>query len=419
MRRNPSPPIAILSIGTILEWAEFTFYGYMALTISSLFFPADEPTLALIKTFGIFALGYIMRPLGAVLFGHIGDRFGRKPALVGSIALMGIATFGIGCLPSYHNAGLIAPITLLVCRLLQGVAISGEFQGAGIFLVEKSKNHLPSFTSSWISASAALGMVLGGVAAFIVSYPGMPEWAWRVPFLLGGVSCLAGFWLRKRLQDVSMEAPKAKTKTTLPLKMVFQQNKTGLLYTGAIAAFTGVFVYVCNVYIVVFLHQTVGLPQHHASFFAIFGETLVALFIPLMGYVADKTSPIKQYQLGLYGVIVFIPIMFMLCGTGHYAAITFAMVLYGIINGVLCGPMMKLIADQFPMHLRYTGASVGWSLSAAVFSGTAPIVATWLNKNCTLAFAPSLYVVAFACITLLIIKRTHEVQHETAPVTNH
>lgn len=404
MSQTQKNPIGILTIGTLLEWAEFTFYGYMALTLSSLFFPSDHATLALFKTFGIFAVGFIMRPLGAILFGHLGDRYGRKPALVGAIALMGVATFAIGCLPTYAQIGSLAPILLLICRMLQGIAISGEYNGAGIYLVEKANNHLPCLAGSWISAAAAGGMVLGGIAAFIVSYPGMPVWAWRIPFLLGGFSCVAGFWIRKRLIDSTPSQPTRPTKDKLPLTTVFQKNRNGLLLTGAIAAFTGIFVYICNVYIVVFLHQTVGIPSHQAGFYAIFGEVLVAILIPCMGWLADYGCPYKQYQWGLWGVILFCPLIFMLCTTGTPWAILIAMALYGVLNATLCGPMAKMLTDQFPPHLRYTGISVGWSLSAAIFSGTAPIIATWLTSHWQLPLAPSFYVSAFALLTLLILQ---------------
>ena len=304
--------IGILSLGTVLEWAEFTFYGYMAIMLSALFFPEQHPHLALLKTYGIFAVGFIMRPLGAIIFGHVGDRFGRKPALVGSIALMGLATLGIGCLPTYGALGTLAPMLLLIFRMLQGLAISGEYNGAGIFLVEQSKDHYPCLAGSWISASAAFGMVLGGLAAFGVSYPGMPDWAWRVPFLFGGVSCLLGFWLRQKiLESTAVFIPHTKeTKPKMPLTAVLQENRASLLLTGAIAAFTGVFVYINNVYIVAYLHHSIGLPAHHASLFAIFGETLVALLIPCMGLLADVTCPYRQYRWGLLEPYYYAPLSF-------------------------------------------------------------------------------------------------------------
>jgi len=253
---------SVISLGTLLEWAEYTFYGYLAITLSTLFFPESNFHVSILKAFGVFAAGYLMRPIGAIIFGHIGDRFGRKPALVGSLCLMGIATMGIGCLPTYATMGVIAPLLLLVLRMLQGIAVSGEHHGAGIFLIETSK-HSPCLTSSWVSTSAALGMVVGGIAAFLVSQPFAPFWAWRIPFLLGGTSCFIGLWLRMRISPTLLPS----SSRTLPLLEVLQNHKKSLLLTGAMAAFTGVYVYIGNIYIVVFLKQYAQLPTHHATFF--------------------------------------------------------------------------------------------------------------------------------------------------------
>lgn len=198
MKANHSP-VAILSLGTALEWAEYTFYGYMAFTLSSLFFPQDIPHIGILKTFGVFAVGYIMRPLGAVLFGYIGDRIGRKQALMASICLMGISTFGIGSLPTYTTLGPLSAWLLLAFRLLQGLSVAGEYSGAWIYSIESAKKR-PALAGSWISASAAAGMVIGGIAAFCISLPNVPSSAWRIPFLLGGISCFAGLWLEKICQ---------------------------------------------------------------------------------------------------------------------------------------------------------------------------------------------------------------------------
>lgn len=403
MQSKPGWQISIISLGTLLEWAEYTFYGYMALTLSVLFFPASDPKAALVKTFGIFAVGYIMRPLGAILFGAVGDTLGRKPALMASLFLMGLATFAIGCLPTYATIGIAAPLLLLLMRLLQGLAISGEYNGAGIFLVEKSTAN-PCFAGSWVSASAAAGMVVGGVAALLTSHPSAPVWAWRVPFLLGGLSCFLGLWCRHRLSESPHFAEQNNPTKRMPLWQLLVKYKSSFMIAGAIAAFTGIFVYIGNIYVVVFLKQAVHLPINHATLFAIFGEIIVAIMIPIMAYVADKTDAYRQYRVGLCLVALFCPITFILCYTGHYALITLAMLLYGILNGVVCGPMVKILCDQFPAEVRYTGVSFAWSISAAIFAGTAPLMAEILTTRFNWLLGPSLYVSLIAVITYCISK---------------
>ncbi|MGD9591820.1 MAG: MFS transporter [Candidatus Berkiella sp.] len=390
--------VSVISIGTLLEWAEYTFYGYMAVSLSSLFFPQNLPQIAILKTYGIFAAGYIMRPLGAIIFGHIGDTYGRKIALMLSLLLMGAATFAIGCLPTFLEIGQLAPITLLILRMLQGIAISGEYNGAGIFLVEKSKSQYPCLAGSWVSASAAAGMVLGGLAAFSTSLPSAAPWAWRVPFLLGGVSCFLGLWLRKGVNDSAVFTKQK----LIPFFEIFRSCKKSLLIVGAIAAFTGVFVYIGNIYIVTFLKQQANLPTHHATFFAIFGEVIVTLLIPIMAYVADKTDAYRQYRWGLILVALGSPFIFILCSFGNYWLIGLAMVLFGILDAIVCGPMVKILFDQFPSNLRYTGISFAWSFAAAIFGGTSPMVAQFLSTKYQWMLGPSFYVSLVALVAFWI-----------------
>jgi MHS family proline/betaine transporter-like MFS transporter len=395
--------VGVISIGTLLEWAEYTFYGYMAVILSPLFFPENAENVAIMKTFGIFAAGYLMRPLGAIIFGHIGDSFGRKPALLASLLLMGFATFSIGCLPTHATIGGAASMLLLLLRMLQGLAISGEYNGAGIFLVEKVGQRYPCLAGSWVSACAALGMVLGGVAALVTSLPEAPSYAWCIPFLLGGITCFVGMWLRRAVSESYAFVPTLPHhKRQLPLVSAFKLYKKSLLLTGAIAAITGVYVYIGNIYIVVYLKQQCHLPTFHATFFAIFGEILVAIFIPIMAYVADKTDAYRQYRLGLALVAVLSPVIFMLAGTGNYFYILLAMVVYGVLNGILCGPMVKILTDQFPPLMRYSGVSFAWSVSAALFSGSAPMIAQYLTTRFDWALAPSFYVSMVAIMTSLV-----------------
>lgn len=408
MNMTPSKNVKLITltaIGTLLEWAEYTFYGYLAMRISNYFFPAQDVTIATIKTYAIFAIGYIMRPIGALLFGHIGDNIGRKPALIFSMLLMGIATFLIGCLPVYETWGIAAPICLLILRMLQGVAVSGEYNGAGIFLVEKVGQKNPCLAGSWVSCAAAFGMVLGGLAAFIVTMPSMPEWAWRIPFLLGGTSCIVALWLRRDITESTLflKEPPSSHQAQPSWIETFKQYKNSFFYTAAIAAFTGIYVYILNIYIVSFLHQNVEIPTFHATFFAMFGEFIVFLSIPVMGWLADRWHPEKQYIISL-GLIAFTtPVIFSWMLTGNYVYITLAMIVYGLLNGLMCGPIVKLLVDCFPVKLRYTGISFSWSLAAAIFSGTAPLIAQYLSNQVDWLMGPAYYVSFMALITFTVI----------------
>gem|GEM_PF-1390342 len=213
-----------------------------------------------------------------------------------------------------------------------------------------------------------------------------------------------GLWCRNRLSESPHFLQVDQRMKRLPLLDLLKKYKTSFVLAGAIAAFTGVFVYIGNIYIVVFLKKVVLLPVHHATLFAIFGEIIVAIMIPIMAYVADKTDAYRQYRIGLCLVALFSPITFMLCYTGHYGLIALAMVIYGVLNGVACGPMVKILCDLFPPNVRYTGVSFAWSVSAALFAGTAPLVAEILTIRYNWFIGPSLYVSLIALITFGLCK---------------
>lgn len=404
MKHNTKALIALTTLGTLLEWAEFAFYGYIAVKISELFFPSHAPYHALFHTFGIFALGFLMRPIGAIVFGHIGDKFGRKKALILSLSLMGCATFSIGLLPTYGQIGLLAPCLLLLLRLCQGMAVSGEYHGAGIFLTEKAGKKHPCLAGSFISASAAGGMVLGCLAAFLVNQPSAPDYAWRIPFLLGGTTCMIGFWLRTKILEENRTAKVKPTK--LPFLTVLKTYKKSLLFTGAIAAFTAIYFYVGNIYMVSFLQQQLGMSSHIATINALGAELITMFLIPCMGYWADKSNPYQLYKQSLLCAALASPCLFLLVTTGNTWLIALGMVVFGVSNAAICGPMVKIVYDQFPSHLRYTGISFGWSLSAAIFGGTSPLIAQYFTQQLQWTMGPCLYVSFMALVTYFITQRS-------------
>lgn len=402
-------------IGTLLEWAEYTCYGYLAFQLSSLFFPADNPSLNLLKTYGIFAIGYIVRPIGAIIFGHIGDCYGRKVALMGSVLLMGFATLGIGCIPTYQTIGLWAPIGLLILRVIQGLAISAEYNGASIFLIENEDKRRACFAGACISASACGGMVLGGLAAYLVSLPSSAPWAWRIPFMLGGLSCFLSSYARHYISE-SPEFLSLPQKSKHPLSLVLKQHKKACLKVAVIASFMSIFVYIGNIYIVTFLKEVVGLPLHHATFFAMAGELGAAFLIPIMGHIADlHKNPAYQFKLGLIVALIGAPVIFMLSYTGDYFYISLAMILFAAANSIVSGPVMKLTYDEFPAEIRYTGISIAWSTAAGIFGGTSLMVAHFMEQSLNWWLAPSLYISLSALIALLFFTQS-KLQLATTPV---
>lgn len=190
----------VASIGTFLEWAEFTYFAYIANTIAALFFPKLGNSLGLIAAFSVFAVGYFFRPLGSLYFGYLGDKLGRRVALQISIMLMGISSLLIGSLPTYATIGILAPILLVILRCIQGFAVSGEFNGSAIYLIEHDLEK-PCQAGSWTGFASASGMMFGGLMATLISFEQMPVWAWRIPFLLGTLSCFCALYFRQNLSE--------------------------------------------------------------------------------------------------------------------------------------------------------------------------------------------------------------------------
>lgn len=395
----------IASLGTLLEWAEFTFYAYMASKIAALFFPEYAPSTGIIATFAVFAIGYFMRPLGAVLFGHIGDRYGRRLALQWSISIMGLASLLMGLLPTYDQAGLAAPLLLLLLRCLQGLAVSGEFNGSAIFLIEHASKRL-HLAGSWTGWAAALGMMIGSVIATIVSLPHMPNWSWRLPFILGAGICLIGLYLRRQTTETPafLALSAQQKKSRWPIKKVFQQHPYAFVLAVAISATVGIYVYIGNLYYVSFLTQTTTLAAYQTKLVAAFGEALVVLFFPLAAIAADRYGGKKIMAWGFFAFLWIGPILYFMPKTNTLGWIAAGQVLYALGDAMAFAPIFKYLNDLFPTDVRYSAVSFAWSISTALFAGTSPMIAQMLRGALHWQQAPLLYIVMAGVVGLLVLR---------------
>lgn len=390
------------TLGTLLEWAEYTFFAYMADQLSNYFFDIQDANLARLKTYGIFATSYFMRPLGAVLFGTLGDRLGRKPALMSSMLLMGIATFSIGCLPTFAEVGSLAAILLLLCRLLQGVAVGGEFHGAITFLHEHAEKR-PFFSGSFGPFAAAGGMAIGSFAATLTLLPGAPSWSWRIPFLCSGFLCLLALYLRSSIEETLpfQRAKREKRLVRNPILKAFKEQKKALLLTACISIFVAVYVYIGNVFFKITCIKVGGLRPEIASQIVTFGQVLAACFILICGRMADKIGGKRMCVTGLMLAIIAGPAILAAAQTGDVFLTIAGQVLYAIVNGLVSSCMMTLLMQEFHTETRYSGSAFGWSISAAIFGGTALMVADILMNQMNLNFGPGLYI-SLAALTAVL-----------------
>jgi MHS family proline/betaine transporter-like MFS transporter len=396
--------IASATVGTILEWAEFTFFAYMAEQLSRLFFPSDAADWARFKTYAIFSVSYLMRPFGAVLFGHLGDRFGRKPALMYSMLLMAVATTFMGMLPTYAQIGIAAPLLLMLCRLLQGLAVSGEFHGAAVFIFEHTGHERPYLAGMWPAFAASAGMMLGGLASTLTALPNAPAWAWRLPFLCSGLSCLVAFYVRRFLSETPdfQKAQAEKKLSALPLWEACRQNPKGMLCTAAYGMFMGVFAYIGNVYYKTLLVKN-GLSTYDAARIITLGQSLAAVLTLVLGYYADRIGGKRLCLLGLIATACLGPYIFHCANLGDLQSALHGQLCYALVNAFISAPMLGLILQQFSTQSRYSGSAFAWSISSALFASTALLIAEKLTVQLQWPQGPGYYISVIASLAAFIV----------------
>jgi MHS family proline/betaine transporter-like MFS transporter len=368
------------ALGTLVEWAEFTFYGYLVFKFSHLFFPMLQPSLAILAGFGGFAVSYLARPLGSFIFGYIGDKKGRQKALANSILMMGAVTLGMGLLPTYQQIGMAAPLCLLLLRFLQGVTVGGEFTGAAVYLIEQDAK-TPTFSSSWISTSSAAGMLIGGIAASLISLPMMPPWAWRAPFCLGTCACLIGFYIRKSLTETPdyQKLLSSRLIAATPIKEVISLHYKSVLKTLTIGVFVAIFIYICNIWWITYVIKSQLFSELTARLLAVFGQASVVLLTPIMAIIAEKTEDVSLMRMGFLGSIAVPLVLFFASSHQSVAGVVGADLLYAVCVAAVTGAMFKYITGLFPACVRYSGTAIGWSVGVAIFGGSAPLVAEMLS----------------------------------------
>ncbi|MBA3814393.1 MAG: MFS transporter [Alphaproteobacteria bacterium] len=392
-------------LGNSLEYYDFTLFVFLAPVIGPLFFPSEDKIASLLAFLGTFAVGYIVRPLGAIAFGHIGDKYGRKQALTISILLMGIPTFLMGLLPSYETLGVLAPIALIILRVLQGLCTGGEYNGAGIFVVENVEPHRAGFAGGMISASSAIGALLGSIAASICTLTNMPSWAWRVAFLFGIVIGFVGYYIRRHITDkyLSEILNKKSQHVKFPILDVMKKNPSAIFCTIGISAFAGIVYNISMKYVSVYLTTFQKWPPSEALFvmsFGIFGYITLA---PLTGWISDKVGGKVVMATGAIATLLGIyPFLSLLSSESTIAVIAAQLVLVALAAWFQ-GPMNLFMANLFPAERRYSGVAFSYSMGLAIFGGTAPVVSTFLTNWTRNPVTPAYYVMfsailAFVCV---------------------
>ena len=387
--RTSIPKVVFASlIGTAVEWYDFFLYGSAAaLVFGTLFFPESEPVTATLLAFGTYALGFVARPLGGIVFGHFGDKFGRKKMLVTSLLLMGVATFAIGLLPTYAAIGVAAPVLLLVCRLLQGFAVGGEWGGAVLMAAEHGEDSRRGFWSSWPQAGVALGNLLATgvlwVLAAVQSDEAFNSWGWRVPFLLSAVLVGVGLWVRLSIEEspvfkeAQAEIERNPDKKHVPLLEVVRMYPREVLVAMGMRMAENISYYIFTVISITFLTTYAGTAGDKSLILKalLIGSVVHFVVIPLIGALSDRVGRRPLYLAGAVGVAVWVFPFFELVGSRDPNKILLAVVVGMVLHALMYAPQAAFFSELFGTSVRYTGASVGYQL-ASIFAGAlAPIIA--------------------------------------------
>ncbi|MFD7880572.1 MFS transporter [Streptomyces sp. NPDC059766] len=394
--RSPFRSAFAALAGTSIEWYDFyAFATAAAIVFNDVFFPADMPTaLKTLASFATFAVGFLLRPLGGIVFGHIGDRVGRKKTLVITLLMMGIASFAIGLLPTYDQVGVLSPILLIVLRLVQGLAIGGEWGGAVLIAVENAPKGRATFFGSFAQLGSSVGALLSTGMFSLMNMFGddaFDSWGWRVPFLASAVLVVIGLVVRTKLEDSPvMEEIHADQEKSgrLPVAEVLHKDwKTVLVGVFSLATATGGY-YVVTSYLLSYgtddLHLSESMLLNGLSL-AAFLELVVTPFLSLLG---DKVGAHRVVVGGLAGVVVLAIPQFMVMGTGSVALIYLMMLAMRFVMSALYGPIAAILADGFAPHVRYTGISLSYQICNLVFGGFAPVAAVWLASLAGGAYWP-------------------------------
>jgi MHS family proline/betaine transporter-like MFS transporter len=404
-------------IGQMFEIFDFVIYGFFALAIGRAFFPSTDPIASLLASFATFAVGFLMRPIGAMVIGWYGDRFGRRKALVVTVGLMAFATGCVGLIPSYASIGVWGAIILVGCRMLQGFSTGGEWGGAAAFLVEHAPQGRRGLVGSFQQAATALGAMGATFSAAILTSVLSKEdffaWGWRIPFLIGFVLGPVGYYLRTRVAETPafQRAEAARDLTRVPLAEAFTTHGWVFLAAFGLSIIGCVVNYVFLVFLPSFASQTLHIDLSRALWSTTFAGVIYLVLTPLVGHWSDRVG--RKPMLFACAVLAFVmayPLFLFLETHPTFWGLLVVQATAQAVLTLYTGVISTILSEMFPTNVRYTALSVSYGFAVAIFGGFAPYIATSLVKLTGDPLAPSYYVMAAAAVSgvaVLFVQARH------------
>jgi MHS family proline/betaine transporter-like MFS transporter len=418
--------VGAMALGNAMEWFDFGVYSYLAVTLGRVFFPSSSPSAQLIATFGTFAAAFVVRPIGGMVFGPLGDRIGRQRVLAMTMILMACGTFAIGLIPSYASIGVAAPLLLLAARLVQGFSTGGEYGGAATFIAEFATDRRRGFLGSFLEFGTLIGYVLGaGSVALLsatLSQHALLDWGWRVPFFVAGPLGLVGLFIRMKLEETPAfrreaeardAAEHARPKPTLRA-LLSQQLRPLLLCVGLVLIFN-VTDYMALSYLPSYLSATLHFDETRGLFLVLVVMVLMMPMTLAFGHLSDLVGRKPVMMIGCVGLFALSVPALILIQTASLVPVFFGMLMLGTLLSCFTGAMPSALPALFPTPIRYGALAIGFNVSVSLFGGTTPLVAAWLVNTTHDLMMPAYYLMGAAAIGLFTVLAASETARRPLP----
>ncbi|MCO1368435.1 glycine betaine/L-proline transporter ProP [Burkholderia multivorans] len=418
--------VGAMAFGNAMEWFDFGVYSYIAVTLGKVFFPSSSPSAQLLATFGTFAAAFLVRPLGGMVFGPLGDRIGRQRVLAMTMIMMAVGTFAIGLIPSYASIGIMAPVLLLIARLVQGFSTGGEYGGAATFIAEFSTDRRRGFMGSFLEFGTLIGYTLGAATVALLtatlSHEALLSWGWRVPFFIAGPLGLVGLYVRLKLEETpafkkeaeAREADeRARPKQTLGALLV-EQWKPLLQCVGLVLIFN-VTDYMALSYLPSFMSSTLHFDESHSLVLVLIVMVLMMPMTLYAGHLSDRIGRKPVMMFGCVGLLVLSVPALMLIRSGAMLPVFAGMLIYGTLLSTFTGVMPSALPALFPTRVRYGALAIGFNVSVSLFGGTTPLVAAWLVDRTGDLMMPAYYLMGASFIGIVSVLALRESARRPLP----